>query len=215
MQFAENTQHDTSKALGLPRKMTSEVLKVLRRPRKMQRIVWKCRKSIAPATQNDSWHVLKHVAMSRSATPATRNEAMRRWRPPRVTPFGELTIGTAIRPSREWLRTAADGWATSDETQIREKIAGNSQTLRTLDCYKDAYIKLSLVVFPNISPFCLENIPCFPSQSLVLIRKKHDPIKKSDDDPQKDRVWKSLTKMLMDHSVFQLKLVIDLTWSHN
>ena len=87
MRFAENTQHDTSKVLRLPRKMTSEVFKVLRLPRKMQRIAWKRRKSIAPATQNDFWHVLKHVAMSRSATPATRNEAMRRWKPPRVTPF--------------------------------------------------------------------------------------------------------------------------------
>ena len=34
----KNTQHETSK--------------VLRLPRKMQRIVWKCGKSIAPATQN-------------------------------------------------------------------------------------------------------------------------------------------------------------------
>ena len=82
--------------------------------------------SVAPATKNathllktwqkycachtnDWWHVLKHVAMSRSATPATRNEAMRLWRPPKVAPFAELTIGTAIRPSRERLRTVADG----------------------------------------------------------------------------------------------------------
>jgi len=37
--------------------------------------------------------------------PATRNEATRRWKPPKVTPFAELFIGTAIRPSRERLRT--------------------------------------------------------------------------------------------------------------
>ena len=54
--------------------MTSEVFKVLRLPRKMRRIVWKRRKSIAPATQNDFWHVVKHVGMSRSATPATQND---------------------------------------------------------------------------------------------------------------------------------------------
>ena len=42
---------------------------------KMQRIFWKRGKSIAPATQSDFWHVMKHVGMSRSATPATRNDA--------------------------------------------------------------------------------------------------------------------------------------------
>ena len=30
-------------------------------------------------------------------------------KPPKVTPFAELTIGTAIRPSRGHLRTVADG----------------------------------------------------------------------------------------------------------
>ena len=33
--------------------------------------------------------------MSRSATPARQNEATRRWKPPKVTPVAELTIGTA------------------------------------------------------------------------------------------------------------------------
>ena len=47
--------------------------------------------------------------MSRSATPATRNEAMRRRKPPKLTPFAKLTIGTAIWPSRKRLRTVADG----------------------------------------------------------------------------------------------------------
>ena len=89
--------------------MTSEVSKVLRLPRKMQRIVWKRRKSSALATQNGFWHVLKHVGMSRSAMPATRNEATRCWKAPKVAPFAKLTIGTAIRSSREPLRTAADG----------------------------------------------------------------------------------------------------------
>ena len=35
-------------------------------------------------------HVMKHVGMSQSATPATRNEATRRLKPPKVTPFAEL-----------------------------------------------------------------------------------------------------------------------------
>jgi len=34
----QNTQHDTSKALRLPRKMTMDTSKVLRLPRKLQRI---------------------------------------------------------------------------------------------------------------------------------------------------------------------------------
>ena len=70
MRFAKDTQHDTSKVLRLPRKMTWEVPKVLRLPLNMQRIFWKRGKSIAPATQNDFWH-WKHVGMSQSATPAT------------------------------------------------------------------------------------------------------------------------------------------------
>ena len=63
--------------------------------------------------------------MSESATPATRSEATPHVKPPKVTPFAELTIGTAIRPSRGrlWtvangcgrLRKVADGWATSSE----------------------------------------------------------------------------------------------------
>ena len=47
--------------------------------------------------------------MSRSTTPATRNEATRRWKTPKVTPFAELPIGTAIRPSRGHFRTVANG----------------------------------------------------------------------------------------------------------
>ena len=57
----KKTQDDTFKVLCLPRKMTSDVSKVLRVPRKMQRIFWKRRKSIAPATQNDFWHVMKNT----------------------------------------------------------------------------------------------------------------------------------------------------------
>ena len=42
-------------------------------------------------------------------TKSTRNEAKRRWKPPKVTPVAELAIRTAIRPSRGRLRTVADG----------------------------------------------------------------------------------------------------------
>ena len=92
--ICKNTLHDTSK--------------VLRLPRKLPRIFWKRRKSIAPATQNDFRHVTKHLWMSRSATPATRNEATKRLKPPKMTTSAELTIGTAIRGSRERLRTVAN-----------------------------------------------------------------------------------------------------------
>ena len=59
--FAKNTQHDTSKVLRLPREMTMDTSKVLRLPRKLERTVWKCFKSIAPATQNDDtlWNMLE------------------------------------------------------------------------------------------------------------------------------------------------------------
>ena len=116
--FGKNTQHDTSKVLCLPREMTMDAAKVLRLPRKPERIFWKRRKSIAPATQNDLWHVMKHVGMSQCATPATQNEAMRHWKPPKVTTVAELAIGTAIRGSRDRLRTVADGCATSGEHSL-------------------------------------------------------------------------------------------------
>ena len=115
MRFAKNTQQDTSKVLRLPRKMTMDTSKVLRLPRKLQHIFWRRHKSIAPATQNDFRHVPEHVWMSRTATPATRNEATTRLQPPKRTTSAELPIGTAIRGSRERLRTVADAEATSSE----------------------------------------------------------------------------------------------------
>ena len=115
LRFVKNTQHDTSKVLRLPRKMMMDTSKVLRLPRKLPRIVWKRCKSLAPATQNDLRHVTKHVWMSRSAMPATRNEATPHVKPPKMTPSAELTIGTAMRPSRGRLRTVANVNATSSE----------------------------------------------------------------------------------------------------
>ena len=109
MRFAQNEPQDTSKVLRLPRKMKMDTSQVLRLPRKKQRIFWKRRKSIAPATQNHFRRVTKHVWISRSATPATQNEAPRRWKPPKVTPVAELTIGLAIRPWHGHLQTVADG----------------------------------------------------------------------------------------------------------
>ena len=52
---------------------------------------------------------MKHVGMSQNARRAMRNEATRRWKPPKVTAFAELTISTAIWPARGRLRTVANG----------------------------------------------------------------------------------------------------------
>ena len=82
----KKTQHVTSKVLLLPRKMT-EVSKVLCLPRKTRVIFWKPCKKIAPIIQKDFEHVMKHVGMSRSLTPATRNEVRQRLKPPKATTF--------------------------------------------------------------------------------------------------------------------------------
>ena len=55
---------------------------------------------------------------------ATRNEATRRFKAPKMTSFAELTIGTAIRPLRGRLRTVANLCATSSEHTL------NPQTTR-------------------------------------------------------------------------------------
>ena len=85
------------------RKMKMEVSKVLRLPRTMQVIFWN--PAIAPATRNGFWHVMKHVGMSRSATPATRNDVARRWKPPLIK-SDHFCRGTARATST---RTVADG----------------------------------------------------------------------------------------------------------
>jgi len=92
-----------------------EVSKVLHLPRKLQLSFRERRKRIAPATQNGFRRVMKNVGVSQSATPATRNEAMRHVEPPKVTTFAERTIGTAMQPSRDHPRTVANANETSSE----------------------------------------------------------------------------------------------------
>jgi hypothetical protein len=98
---------------------------VLRLPRKLQHIFWKRHKSIAPATQNDFQHVAKHVWMSRSATPATRNEATTRLKPPKMTTSAELPIGTAIWSSRGRLRSRTQRRANTPSTPRPPEWNGN------------------------------------------------------------------------------------------
>jgi len=50
--------------------------------------------------------------------PATRNKVPQRLKPPKVTTFGAIPIGTAIGPSCEWLRTVANSCATSSEHSL-------------------------------------------------------------------------------------------------
>ena len=60
--------------LRLPRKMTTEIYKMLRLPRKLQLILLKRRESIATATQNDFRRIIKQVGMSQSAAPTLQNK---------------------------------------------------------------------------------------------------------------------------------------------
>ena len=76
-------------------------------------------------TKNDFRHVTKHVWMSRSATPATRIEATRRLKPPKMPPTAELTIGTAIRGSCERLRTVGQRRANTPSTPRPPEWNGN------------------------------------------------------------------------------------------
>ena len=102
-------------------------------------------------------HVKKHVWMSRSATLATRNEATRRWKPAKVTPFdggihtwsshdsafgfasgkglqlsaqGSLAYGPR-RNGCGRLQTVANGCATSSEHSLNPQLDPQSET-RTL-----------------------------------------------------------------------------------
>ena len=75
--FTKNTRSETSEVLRLPRKMTTRISKVLRRSTHLLKTTRTCHKKN---------NVMKHVdvEMSQSATPATRNEATRRLKPPKA-----------------------------------------------------------------------------------------------------------------------------------
>ena len=63
-------------------------------PWKMQLMLWKHRKGIAPATQNDCRHVTKHVYLSQRATPATRSETTSGLKPPKMRSCAPFPIGS-------------------------------------------------------------------------------------------------------------------------
>ena len=109
MRFAKNTQHDTSKVLRLPRKMT-----IWTRPK-----CCACHENCNTSSENVAkvlrlphktiFHTLKKMSESHEVPHLPRETKLTRLKPPKVIPSAELTIGTAIRPSRERLRTVADG----------------------------------------------------------------------------------------------------------
>ena len=148
--------------------MTSEVSKVLRLPQKMQDIFWNRGKRSAPAKQNDFWHVMKHVGMSQSATPAMRNEATQRYKLPKVARFAELTISTPIWSSRERSRTVAnvaDGCGLLRSQ--RQRPANTAQpphpqsemgTLATHSGKIYIYTYIHIYIYIYIHPICNDNI---------------------------------------------------------
>ena len=74
--------------------------------------------SAAPVTQNDFRHVMKHVGMSRSAMPATRNEVTQRLKPHKVTAFAALPIGTAIASSPRTVANSCRRKSSVERTQL-------------------------------------------------------------------------------------------------
>ena len=175
---SQKTRNMTRLVLRLPRKRTMEVSKVLHPPRKMQCIFWKRGKSIAPAAKNDFRHVTKHVWMPRSATPATRNKALRRWKHPKATPFAELTIGKAIRPSHERLRTVANVNATSSKHTL------NPQTSRVkgeplLRIREKGFKKTSIAGWARerehgFNCHWTSGKSCWSCSDLIVARKRHE-----------------------------------------
>ena len=101
---------------------------------------------------------MKHVEMSQSATPAMRNEATRRWKTPKVSPFAELPFGKAIRTSRGHLQTVADGLRT---------VANGCERLRTVadGCGRKRNVRRTQL-YPHT--------PRVKREPLLRIREKND-----------------------------------------
>ena len=91
--------------LRLPRKMTTEIYKMLRLPRKLQLILLKRRESIAPATQNDFRRIIKQVGMSQSAAPTLQNKIYNHLTPSKRKGFAASPIDTARPQENQRLET--------------------------------------------------------------------------------------------------------------
>ena len=74
--------------------------------------LWKTSREVLHLPHKTTFDTLQNTSECNEVPrlPRTRNEATRRFaKPSKMSPSGELTIGTAIRGSRERLRTVADG----------------------------------------------------------------------------------------------------------
>ena len=109
---------------------------------------------------------MKHVGMSQSATPATRNEATRRLKPPKVTIVAKLAIGTAIRPSRE--RTVAQRLANTASTPRPQSETGTLATHSGKNTVLDASIPHSHT--SRIS------IPLMVTGGGLILNLQHGPV---------------------------------------
>ena len=125
MRFSENTRHDSSKVLRLPRKVTMEVAKVLRLCHEKCDASFENVAKVLRLPHKTTFDTsLKHVGMSRSATPATQNDMTTSSDTSKESLFATFPIGTAtLRPRRpqtdgcERLRTVAYGceWVRTPE----------------------------------------------------------------------------------------------------
>ena len=102
----------------------------------------------------------------------TRNETMWRLKPPKVTHFAELTIGTAIRPSHGLLRTVGNGYATSSEHTLnpqtprvkREPLLRiREKTMCTIHTHIYIYIYAFICHVQNILYWRWSSIPSWES----------------------------------------------------
>ena len=136
--------------------------------------------------------------MSRSATPATRNEATTRLKPPKMTTSAELTIGTAIRSSHERLRTVADADATSSEHTLNPQTprVKREPLLRIREKWGKGRKGMPSYTSKHPSATALESAASFVecSDAFMAVLK----VTTSADDPRNDRhfVWLPNPKLL-------------------
>ena len=102
--------------------------------------------------------------MLQSATPAMRNEATRCLKPPKVTPFAKLAIGTAIRPSRDRRRTENSPLDPQSETGTLATHSGKTALWQIMI--------QSVWEMTNLNLPCTESLPTassgFPRLSFIL-----------------------------------------------
>ena len=141
MRFAKNTQHHTSQVMHPPRKQKIEVSKLMRLPGNMELIFWKPCKSIA-LVRKTTWE--RHVRMSQSAMPPTRNDAARRFKPPKVTTPRRHGHRVPTQSCFRRLLTVASTKAASSEHRSTPRPQSKTRTLRAFGIIREKYIFLTI-----------------------------------------------------------------------